>query len=80
VEQILIDVQNNQIHMSFESKLQLRTTKTVLFLWCNFLEKSPEEFVGVFLFQLLSPIGCKQTMTFSKQYGDERTLRTKISF
>jgi hypothetical protein len=33
VEQILIDVQNNQIRMSFELKLQLRTTKTVLFLW-----------------------------------------------
>jgi hypothetical protein len=42
VEQILIDAINeNQIRMSFELKLQLTgTTKNGAFMECNFLEKS----------------------------------------
>jgi hypothetical protein len=43
VEQILIDagLNENQIRMSFELKLQLTgTTKNGAFMECNFLEKS----------------------------------------
>jgi hypothetical protein len=50
VEQILIDagLNENQI-LSFELKLQLTgTTKNGAFMECNFLEKSPEEFVELF--------------------------------
>jgi hypothetical protein len=45
VEQILIDagLNENQIRMSFELKLQLTgTTKNGAFMECNFLEKSPK--------------------------------------
>jgi hypothetical protein len=45
VEQILIDagLNENQIRMSFELKLQLTgTTKKTVFMECNFLEKSPK--------------------------------------
>jgi hypothetical protein len=51
VEQILIDagLNENQIRMSFELKLQLTgTTKNGAFMECNFLKKSPEEFVELF--------------------------------
>jgi hypothetical protein len=42
VEQILIDagLNENQIRMSFELKLQLTGTKNGAFMECNFLEKS----------------------------------------
>jgi hypothetical protein len=60
VEQILIDagLNENQIRMSFELKLQLTgTTKTVL-LW-NVISEKSEEFVELFYSGLLSAIGCQ---------------------
>jgi hypothetical protein len=61
VEQILIDagLNENQIRMSFELKLQLTgTTKTVL-LWNVISRKKSEEFVELFYSGLLSAIGCQ---------------------
>jgi hypothetical protein len=61
VEQILIDagLNENQIRMSFELKLQLTgTTKKRCFYGCNFRKKSGR-ICRIILFRLLSAIGCQ---------------------
>jgi hypothetical protein len=66
----------NQIRMSFELKLQLTgTTKTVL-LW-NVILKKVRRICRIILFRLLSAIGCQETMTTLRSNSDERHDKDK---